>query len=111
MNKDNKFLKKILNYAKVEMKQRKIREKLNEHEFFEGMYIWNIEEIYYNCSIKEDGFLYDMKGNLLSKDGRCMDEELPYFVNQATRYCEDDYYGTAYINVEDSTFVAVSYNC
>ena len=29
MNKDNKILKKILNYAKVEMKQWKVREKLN----------------------------------------------------------------------------------
>ncbi len=110
MSRNYKYLKKLLNYAKVEMKQRKIREKLCEHEFFEGMCDWNIEAIYYNCSIKEDG-LYDEKGNLLSKDGRCMDEELPYFVNQTTGYCEDDYYGTAYINVEDNTFVAVWYNC
>ncbi len=110
MNKDNKILKKILNYAKVEMKQWKVREKLNEHEFFGDMCNRDIEAIYDNYYIKE-GYLYDEKGNLLSKDGRCMDEELPYFVNQTIGYCEDDYYGTAYINVEGNTFVAVSYNC
>ncbi len=110
MNKDNKFLKKILDYARIDLQQQKARENLNEHEFFEGMSYWSIVGVYYNCYIKED-CLYDEKGNLLSNDGRCMDKELPYFCNQKTGYIEDDYYGTVYINVENNTFVAIYYNC
>lgn len=88
-----------------------IRETLSKSEFFEDLSSWGVVGIYYNCKI-ENGKLYTDKGELLSDDGNCMDEKIPYFVNQFTGYCEDDYYGTMFIRVGDlNTFVAVSYEC
>lgn len=110
MRKANKFLQQLLNYAELELNQKDEREKLNKHSFFEDLYEWDIKEIYKNCVIK-DGKLYNEKGVMLSNDGGCMNESIPYFVNQSTGYCEDNYYGTMYICVGNGTFVAVSYSC
>lgn len=88
-----------------------IKEKLQENEFFEDLLSWGVVDIYYNCKIK-DGKLYTDTDKLLSNDGKCMDEEIPYFVNQHTGYCGDDFYGTMFIRVDDlNTFVAVAYEC
>lgn len=88
-----------------------IKETLGKSEFFEELSSWGVVCIYYNCKI-ENGKLFTNKGELLSDDGRCMDEEIPYFVNQHTGYCGDDYYGTMFIRVGDlNTFVAVAYEC
>lgn len=110
MKKDNKFLKKILEYAQLELKQKEERAKLNKRDFFGDLYSWEIEAIYYNCSIKDD-CLFNEKGVLLSDDGGCMDEIIPYFVNQSTGYQEDDYYGTMYVSVGNNVFVAITYSC
>lgn len=88
-----------------------IKETLGKSEFFKELSSWGVVCIYYNCKI-ENGKLFTNKGELLSDDGRCMDEEIPYFVNQHTGYCGDDYYGTMFIRVDDlNTFVTVAYEC
>lgn len=88
-----------------------IKETLGKGEFFEDLSSWDVVNIYYNCKI-ENGKLFTDKDELLSVDGRCMDEEIPYFVNQHTGYCDDDFYGTMFIRVGDlNTFVAVAYEC
>ena len=88
-----------------------IRETLNESGFFKDLSSWGVNGIYYNCKIK-DGCLYTDKDELLSDDGGCMDEQIPYFVNQSTGYCGDDFYGTMYVRVGDlNTFVAIAYEC
>ncbi len=87
-----------------------IRERLNKIYPFDEI-DWGVNAVYADCIIK-DGYLYDSEGELLSNDGGCMDEDVPYFVNQHTGYCEDDYYGTMFIKVdEQNTFVAIRYWC
>lgn len=110
MKKANKFLQQLLDYAKLELNQKSERAKLEKHSFFEDLYDWDIKAIYKNCVIK-DGKLYNEKGTILSKDGACMNESVPYFVNQSTGYCEDDYFGTMFVSVGNGIFVAVSYSC
>lgn len=88
-----------------------IQNALNESYFFEELMSWDVIGIYYNCKIV-DGWLYSENGETLSNDGTCMDEEIPYFVNQHTGYCGDDYYGTLFVKVADpNTFVAINYEC
>ena len=100
--------KKLLHMAELAEETRKLHEELKE--WLDGM-SWSPEEIYYNCTIK-DGILYDSNGEELSHDGGCMDEKMPYFVNQSCGYCEDDYYGDMFYSVDDKgTFVKVSYEC
>ncbi len=88
-----------------------IRENLRKIEPFDECMDWDATGVYTGCTVN-DGSLYDSRGELLSNDGRCMDEEIPYFVNQYTGYCEDDYHGTMFIKVDDeNTFVAIEYWC
>lgn len=110
MKKKTKFLQQILEYAQLELKQKKEKAKLNKQDFFGDLNDWDISEIYYNCTVK-DGSLFNEKGVMLSNDGGCMDESIPYFVNQSTGYCEDDYYGTMFVSVGNNTFVAIIYSC
>lgn len=109
--KPKQTLRAIKRMAKLYKKIIALREKMNKSYFFEDLTGWDCNEIYYNCTIK-DGVLYDSKGRELSNDGRCMDEAIPYFVNQTTGYCGDDFYGTMYVKVDSkNTFVAVYYEC
>ncbi len=86
------------------------KEKLRNEDFFCDIE-WCVLGIYRNCKI-EDGVLYDSEGNDLSNDGNCMDEDIPYFVNQYTGYICDDYHGTMYVKVDDeNTFVSIHYDC
>lgn len=111
MSVDKNTLKKIKAYARKEIELNSLREKLDKHYLFEDLLQWGVTAIYQNCEIK-DGELYNENGDLLSRDGRCMDEQIPYFVNQSTGYCGDDYYGTMFVKVdEQNTFVAISYAC
>ena len=111
MSVDKNTLKKIKSYARKEVELQALREKLDKHYLFEGLSHWGVTAIHQNCEIK-DGKLYDHNGDLLSRDGGCMDEAIPYFVNQSTGYCGDDYYGTMFVKVdEQNTFVAISYEC
>ena len=87
-----------------------LKEFLQNEDFFFGI-DWAVVDIYRKCKI-ENGILYDFAWNALSDDGNCMDEEIPYFVNQYTGYCGDDYHGTMYVKVDDdNTFVAIHYDC
>ncbi len=107
-NKTFRLLKKMGDLMK---QLENIKETLGKSEFFEELSSWDVVGIYYNCKI-ENGKLFTDKNALLSDDGRCMDEEIPYFVNQHTGYVGDDYYGTMFIRVGDlNTFVAVAYEC
>lgn len=104
-------LNKIKQLAKISKKLNTLKEKLSETEFFEDLLLWDIGGVFSNCEIK-NGELYTSDGDYLSGDGRCMDEQIPYFVNQSTGYSGDDFYGTMYIKVDDNnTFVAVTYGC
>ncbi len=109
---DNKeTLGLIKEFGELTAKCNLIREKLNKIYPFEDC-DWNATgDIYTGCTVK-DGSLYDSNGELLSQNGGCMDEEIPYFVNQYTGYCEDDYHGTMFIKVDgENTFVAIEYWC
>lgn len=87
-----------------------LKDYLRNEDFFFGIE-WSVVDIYRKCKI-ENGVLYDFKGNFLSNDGNCMDEDIPYFVNQYTGYCGDDFHGTMYVKVDDeNTFVAIHYDC
>ena len=104
-------LRAIKKMAKLYQKIIALREKMNKSYFFEDLLGWNCDEIYHNCTIK-DGILYDSKGKALSNNGNYMDEDIPYFVNQSTGCCGDDFYGTMYVKVDSkNTFVAVPYEC
>lgn len=88
-----------------------IREKLRKIYPFDECMDWDATGVYTGCTVK-NGSLYDSRGQLLCNDGRCMDEEIPYFVNQYVGYCEDDYHGTMFVKVDDdNTFVAIQYFC
>ena len=101
----------IKELAEHEPKAGLLHEKLRKTYPFDGCMCWGVTGIYTGCTIK-DGCLYDSRGNLLSNDDGCMDEGIPYFVNQTTGYCEDDYHGTMFIKVDDeNTFVAITYDC
>ena len=107
----NKTLRSLKKMGDLTQQLASIKETLNKSELFEDLSSWDVVGIYYNCKIK-NGKLYTDADDLLSYDGICMDEEIPYFVNQYTGYCEDDYYGTMFIRVDDlNTFVAVAYEC
>ena len=110
MRKQYKFLQQLHDYAKIELNQRNERAKISKHYFLSDLCTWEIEAIYENCTVK-DGCLFNDKGVMLSHDGGCMNESIPYFVNQSTGYCEDDYYGTMYVCVSKGTFVAIYYTC
>lgn len=109
-SKDTEFLSQLFEYAKTEISQIGKREQLNNHEFLGDLDYWSVTAIYENCTIK-DGCLFNNKGVMLSDDGGCMNESIPYFVNQTTGYCGDDYYGTMFVCVAEGTFVAIHYNC
>lgn len=107
----NKTLRLLKKMGDLMQQLANIKETLDKSEFFEDLLSWDVVGIYYNCKIK-NGKLYTDTDELLSGDGRCMDEEIPYFVNQHTGYCEDNYYGTMFIRVGDlNTFVVVAYEC
>lgn len=108
------LLKKIYTVALLQARIEKLKKEFRENDLFSVLSFFDIGEIYPNCTIKqkENGELYSANGDLLSSDGRCMNEEIPYFVNQATGYCGDDFYGTMFVKVDDkNTFVAISYKC
>lgn len=109
--KEKQVLRAIKKIAKLTIKLRKLREKMDKLYFFEDLLAWDCTDIYTNCSIK-NGVLYDSKGNELSNDGNCMNEVIPYFVNQCTGYCGDDFYGTMFVKVDNkNTFIAIHYEC
>ena len=63
--------------------------------------------VYTNCTVGEDGFLYSAIGHRLSHT-KLQDDLV--FVRQQVGFCEDDFYGTLYFPVDDSgTVIAVSY--
>ena len=109
---DNKeALGLIKELGELNTKRNLIIENLKKIYPFEDCTDWDATGVYTGCTVK-DGCLYDSEGELLCNDGMCMDEEIPYFVNQYAGYCEDDYYGTMFIKVDDdNTFVAVQYEC
>ena len=109
---DNKEALRLLKeLGELNTRRHLIHEKLNKVYPFDECMDWDAEGVYAGCIVK-DGSLYDSNGNLLSRDGRCMDEKIPYFVNQYTGYCEDDYYGKMFIKVDDeNTFVVIEYWC
>jgi len=85
---------------------------LQELPFFSELDNWKFQGVHNNCSIDEKGTLFDNVGRILSRDGRCMDEEIPYFVNQSCGYCGDDYSGRMFVRVDDNnTFVEIYYEC
>ena len=101
---------KLLRLAEITAEANEIYDYLKK-DWFEDMWGFGASKIYRGCTIDDEG-LKDSNGDLLSGDGRCMDEPLGYFVNQWTGYCEDDYHGTMYVSVDDEgTFVAVDYDC
>lgn len=103
-------LRLLKELAELNAKRNLIYEKLNEIDPFCEC-DWDATGVYTGCTVK-DGSLYDSDGELLSNDGGCMDDKIPYFVNQYTGYCEDDYHGTMFVKVDDdNTFVAVQYEC
>lgn len=109
--KDRRTLRAIKKMAKLMKKINALQEKMDKLEFFEGLLQWGCVNIYPNCSIK-DGVLYDREGDELCRDGGCMNESVPCFVNQHTGRCGDDYYGTMYVKVDSrNTFVAINYEC
>lgn len=110
MKKNSKFLQQLLKYAKLDLRDKKERSKLNKYEFLSDQGLWDITTVYKGCKVENDT-LYDSEGILLSDDGCCMNESIPYFVNQSTGYCEDDFYGTLFVQVAKDTFVAVYYMC
>lgn len=101
----------IKEFGELSVKCNLIREILSKIYPFDELMDWGVTGVYDGCIVK-DGLLYDSHGEPLCNDGRCMDEEIPYFVNQYTGYCGDDYYGTMFIKVDDdNTFVAIEYWC
>lgn len=109
--KSKEVLGLIKELAELESKIGLLHEKLSKIYPFDECMCWGCTGIYTGCTI-EDGCLYDSRGNLLSNDDGCTDEAIPYFVNQTTGYCEDDYHGTMFIKVDDeNTFVAITYDC
>ena len=107
----NAVLNNIMKYAKLHKILRDYREVLQQHEFFEDLYSWEVEKIYRNCKV-DNNTLYDKEGNILSSCGGCMNEKIPYFVNQSTGYLCDNYYGSMFVKVDNNnTFVEISYSC
>lgn len=113
--------KKLFHAAQLQMQLNKLMGEIekdlefeNGNELLDNVFCgidWQILKIYYGCQVV-DGKLYDSGNHLLSRDGCCMNDPLGYFVNQSTGYCDDDYYGTMFFQVDDKgTFVAVSYSC
>ena len=104
-------LKKIYRMAQLKEEYEKIKVELSEDEWFSDLSEWDADYVMENCSVK-DGKFFDSNGVEISDDCRCMDETIPYAVNQSCGYCGDDYYGTMYVNVDDKgTFVAIEYYC
>ena len=101
---------KLLRLAQLTEEAEALHSELYE-EWFSYCMDYQATKILTGCTIDDEG-LKDAEGNLLSRDGRCMDEPFGYFVNQSCGYCEDDYYGTMYVSIDDKgTFVAVDYQC
>lgn len=95
---------------KRESEYSKLCAKIAEDAFFEDME-WSIRRTHHKCEIR-GGVLFSSGGELLSTDGRCMNEQIPYFVNQTTGYLGDDYYGVMFVKVDDkNTFVEIEYAC
>lgn len=85
---------------------------LRELPFFSELDYWEFKDVYENCRIDERNHLLTNDGRFISNDGRCMDEEIPYFVNQSGGYSGDDYSGRMFICVDDNnTFVEIYYEC
>lgn len=104
------FFETLCNAKQAYDEWRELEETLSEHYFFEHL-DWTLGEIHYNCEVRE-GCLYDSAGDLISQDDGCMDEEIPYFVNQTTGYLGDDYYGTMFVKLGDTNdFMEVTYYC
>lgn len=90
---------------------RNLRAKLNNEEFFEDLSSWRIGKIHRDCRIVF-GTLYDKTGNILSRDGGCMDEYIPYFVNQSVGYLGDDFSGTMFVKLGyNNDFLEIHYEC
>ena len=106
----NQTLRLLQITAELAVQISNARKLLAEEEFFKDLDSWEIGFIHRNCRVENDR-LYTSKGILLSSDS-CMDENIPYFVNQCNGSLGDDYYGTMYINVDNNnTFVEISYSC
>ena len=85
---------------------------LKEIPFFSELDYWELKDFHENCRIDERNHLLTNEGRFLSNDGRCMDEEIPYFVNQSVGYSGDDYSGKMFVRVDDkNTFVEIYYEC
>ena len=114
--------KKLYHLAMLEKEAAQLRQGLEEEMEFEngnefsdnplcGLDTWDIRGILTDCKV-ENGVLYNADGKLLSRDGRCMKDPFGYFVNQSVGYCEDDFYGTMFVDVDGKgTFVKIHYSC
>ena len=114
--------KKLYHLAMLEKKAAQLHRELEEEMELEngydlcdnplcGLDTWEISDILTDCKV-ENGVLYNADGKLLSRDGRCMKDPFGYFVNQSVGYCEDDFYGTMFVDVDGKgTFVKIHYSC
>ena len=101
---------KLLRLAEITIEQEKLYKELHD-EWFDDMCYFNASRILTGCTVDEEG-LKNSDGELVCRDGRCMDEPLGYFVEQWSGYCEDDYHGYMYVSIDDKgTFVEVNYQC
>ncbi len=109
--KAKEVLKKIYRMAKLKEEYEKIKAEICEDGWFDDLGVWDTFGVMKSCKV-QNGTLYDSDGNEVSDDCRCMDEPIPYAVNQSVGFCGDDFYGTMYIATDDKgTFVAVDYSC
>lgn len=101
---------KILRLAKITQEAAELYAELKK-EHYDDLDNFGTGKIWRGCKIDDEG-LKSAEGDILSRDGRCMDELLGYFVNQSCGYCEDDYFGTMFVSVDDNgTFVEINYSC
>lgn len=101
---------KLLRLAEITIEQEKLIKELHD-EWFDDLCYFNASRILTGCTVDDEG-LKNSNGELISREGGCMDEPLGYFVNQWSGYCEDDFYGDMYVPVDDKgTFVEVNYHC
>jgi len=108
---DKESVSKIKHWAEVSREVDQLCAEIKKIYPFEDVSYFYFTAIHENCKV-EDGRLYSANGTLLCNDGRCMDEDVPYFVDQSCGYCEDDYYGTMFIMVDEiNTFIEVHYEC
>lgn len=107
MKKDNKFLKKLFKYAKLDLEVQKKKADLDKNIFFGDLDTWNIIAIHRGCKIK-DNILYSRTGEVLC-DHNCMDDYVPNFTEEHIGYTSNDRWGTMYVQVNKSTFIAIAY--